>query len=187
MVCMFHSDMYSTFGKQCYPVRCSSVVLSTLYYMNYLTIIEWGWAQYEELSSPTFAVINRSRRLRLITANWGLDNSSYCAKTEFNNCFIIYLKKSKLTEAICILFVKLKKNNSWVIRQLLSSSYQWRQRVNMILVVIVIWRKRVQIFFILTLWRHFANMNVKNPYLVSHWVDMTISQLAVSQSETRNF
>jgi hypothetical protein len=68
-----------------------------------------------------------------------------------------------------------------------SSSYQWRQRVNMILVVIVIWRKHVQIFFILTLWRHFANMNVKNPYLVSHWVDMTISQLAVSQSETRNF
>jgi hypothetical protein len=46
----------------------------------------------------------------------------------------------------------------------LSSSYQWRQRVNMILVVIVIWRKRVQIFLILTLWRHFAIMNVKNPY-----------------------
>jgi hypothetical protein len=42
----------------------------------YLTIIEWGWARYEELSSPKFAVINRSRRLRLITANWGLDNSS---------------------------------------------------------------------------------------------------------------
>jgi hypothetical protein len=35
MVCMFHSDMYSTLGKQCYPVQCSSVVLSTLYYMNY--------------------------------------------------------------------------------------------------------------------------------------------------------
>jgi hypothetical protein len=62
-----------------------------------LTIIEWGWARYEELSSPKFAVINRSRRLRLITANWGLDNSSYCAKTEFNNCFIIYLKNSKQT------------------------------------------------------------------------------------------
>jgi hypothetical protein len=46
----------------------------------------------------------------------------------------------------------------------LSSSYQWRQRVNMILVVIVIWRKRVQIFLILTLCRHFAIMNVKNPY-----------------------
>jgi hypothetical protein len=150
----------------------------------YLTIIESGRARYEELSSPKFAVINRSRRLRLITANWGLDNSSYCAKTKFNNCFIIYLKNSK--QNICILFVLRKK-------QLLSpsaavvASYQWRQRVNMILVVIVIWRKRVQIFFILTLWRHFANMNVKNPYLVSHWVDMTISQLAVSQSETRNF
>jgi hypothetical protein len=33
----------------------------------------------------------------LITANWGLDNSSYCAKTEFNNCLIIYLKNSKQT------------------------------------------------------------------------------------------
>jgi hypothetical protein len=85
-------------------------------------------------------------------------------------------------EAICIK----KKNNSLVLRQS-SSSYQWRQRVNMILVVIVIWRERVQIFFILTLWRHFANMNVKNPDLVRHWVDMTISQFAVSQSETRIF
>jgi hypothetical protein len=47
------------------------------------------------ISSPKFVVINRSRRLRLITANWGLDNSSYCAKTKFNNCFIIYLKNSK--------------------------------------------------------------------------------------------
>jgi hypothetical protein len=26
---------------------------------HYLTIIEWGWARYEELSSPKFAVINR--------------------------------------------------------------------------------------------------------------------------------
>ena len=51
---------------------------------------------------------------------------------------------------ICILFVLRKKNNSLVLRQP-SSSYQWRQRVNMTLVVIVIWRKRVQIFFILTL------------------------------------
>jgi hypothetical protein len=30
-------------------------------------------------------------------------------------------------------------------------------------------------FFHTDFWRHFANMNVKNPYLVSHWVDMTIS------------
>jgi hypothetical protein len=75
----------------------------------YLTIIEWGWARYEELLSPKFAVINRSRRLRFITANWGLDNSSYCATIEFNNCFIIYLKNSKQTKAICILFVLRKK------------------------------------------------------------------------------
>jgi hypothetical protein len=134
----------------------------------YLTIIEWGWARYEELSSPKFAVINRSRRLRLITANWGLDNSSYCAKTEFNNCFIICLIK-KLKTNICILFVLRKKQFLYSPSAAVVASYQWRQRVNMILVVIVIWRKRVQIFFILTLWRHFANMNVKNPYLVSRW------------------
>ena len=38
------------------------------------------FAQYEELSSPQFAVINLSLRLRLITANFGLDNSSYRAQ-----------------------------------------------------------------------------------------------------------
>jgi hypothetical protein len=38
------------------------------------------FAQYEELSSPQFAVINLSLRLRLITADFGLDNSSYCAQ-----------------------------------------------------------------------------------------------------------
>jgi hypothetical protein len=38
------------------------------------------FAQYEELSSPHFAVINLSLRLWLITANFGLDNSSYRAQ-----------------------------------------------------------------------------------------------------------
>jgi hypothetical protein len=38
------------------------------------------FAQYEELSSPQFAAINLSLRLRLITANFGLDNSSYRAQ-----------------------------------------------------------------------------------------------------------
>jgi hypothetical protein len=38
------------------------------------------FAQYEELSIPQFAVINLSLRLRLITANFGLDNSSYRAQ-----------------------------------------------------------------------------------------------------------
>jgi hypothetical protein len=38
------------------------------------------FAQYEELSSPQFAVINLSLRLQLITANFGLDNSSYRAQ-----------------------------------------------------------------------------------------------------------
>ena len=38
------------------------------------------FAQYEELSSPQFVVINLSHRLRLITANFGLDNSSYRAQ-----------------------------------------------------------------------------------------------------------
>ena len=38
------------------------------------------FAQYEELSSPQFAVINLSLRLRLMTANFGLNNSSYRAQ-----------------------------------------------------------------------------------------------------------
>ena len=38
------------------------------------------FAQYEELSSPQLAVINLSLRLRLITANFGLDNFSYRAQ-----------------------------------------------------------------------------------------------------------
>jgi hypothetical protein len=140
-------------------------------------------AQSLPLSSPKFAV-------RLITANWGLDNSSYCAKTKFNNCFIIYLNNSKQTEAICILFVLRKKQFLVsppaavviIISMASASQYDSRCHSNMAQS-----RKHVQIFFILTLWRHFANMNVKNPYLVSHWVEMTISQLAVSQSETRIF
>jgi hypothetical protein len=37
------------------------------------------FTQYEELSSPQFAVFNLRLRLRLITANLGLDNSSYRA------------------------------------------------------------------------------------------------------------
>jgi hypothetical protein len=38
------------------------------------------FAQYEELSSPQFAVINLSLRLRLIMENFRLDNSSYRAQ-----------------------------------------------------------------------------------------------------------
>jgi hypothetical protein len=103
-----------------------------------------------------------------VTANWGLDNSSYRAKTEFNNCFIIYLKNSKQTEALYFICIMKK--------QFLSPS---------VAVVVVISMASASQYD--TLWRHFANMNVKNPYLVSHCVDMTISKLAVSQSETRNF
>jgi hypothetical protein len=42
---------------------------------------------------PEACVIKR--RLRMIHTNWGLGNSSYLAKTEFNNGFIIYLKHEK--------------------------------------------------------------------------------------------
>jgi hypothetical protein len=153
--------------------------MNSFVFLLYISIFNNYWMR--------LSMIWRIIKPKVIKANWGLDNYSYCVKTEFNNCFIIYFKNSKQTEAICILFV-LRENNSLFLRQPSSSSYQWRQWVNMILVVIVIWRKHVKIFFILTLWHHFANMNVKNPYLVSHWVDVTISQLAaVSQSETRNF
>ncbi len=38
-------------------------------------------------------VICRSRRLRQITQTRGFDNSRYHAKTEFNNCFFLYVFK----------------------------------------------------------------------------------------------
>ena len=37
-------------------------------------------------------VIHRSRRLKWIRQNRGLDNSRYHAKTESNNCFFMYSK-----------------------------------------------------------------------------------------------
>jgi hypothetical protein len=70
--------------------------LTIRFVVKYLTIIEWGWARYEELSSPKFAVINRSRRLRLITANWGLDNSSYYMAFQ-NSLFWLADKRSVKT------------------------------------------------------------------------------------------
>jgi hypothetical protein len=58
------------------------------------------FAQYEELSSPQFAVINLSLRLRLITANFGLDNSSYRAQPHsiiVNYCIIGHNRERKWT------------------------------------------------------------------------------------------
>jgi hypothetical protein len=110
----------------------------------------------------------------VIKANWGLDNSSCCAKTEFNNCFIIYFTNSKQTEIICILFVLRKKqflSPSAAVVVVISmasvSQYDSCRHSNM--------AQTHPNFFHTDFWRHFANMNVKNPYLVSHWVDMTIS------------
>jgi hypothetical protein len=65
-------------------------------------------AQSLPLSTSAFGLVGLII-LHSSTANWGIDNSSYCAKTKLNNCFIIYLKNSKQTEAICILFVLRKK------------------------------------------------------------------------------
>ena len=70
------------------------------------------FAQYEELPSPQFAVINLSLRLRLITANFGLDNSSYRAQPHsiiVNNCtplnqsdcsnFVMYIIKEIIRQS----------------------------------------------------------------------------------------
>ena len=59
------------------------------------------FTQYEELLSPQFAVINLSLRLRLITANFGLDNSSYRAQPHSiiannNLCIKLQSKISKI-------------------------------------------------------------------------------------------
>lgn len=48
---------------------------------EYKTIIEWGRVGFEELLRQRF-VCDTDR---------GLNNSSYPTRTEFNNCFIIYL------------------------------------------------------------------------------------------------
>ena len=70
--------------------------------------------------------------------------TKYCAKTEFNNCFI-------KIQNICILFVLRKKQFLSpsaavvvVIPMASVSQYDSRRHSD-------IWRKRVQIFFILTL------------------------------------
>ena len=57
------------------------------------------FAQYEDLPSPQFAVINLSLRLRLITANFGLDNSSYRAQP--HSIIVKYLSPSRRREAPC--------------------------------------------------------------------------------------
>jgi hypothetical protein len=63
---------------------------------------------------------------------------------------LFYYLFKKFKTYICILVV-LRKKQFLSPSAAVVASYQWRQRVNMILVVIVIWRKRVQNFFILTL------------------------------------
>ena len=52
----------------------------------YLTINEWGWVSYEELRRSRGVSAEADDTLR------DLHNSSYNAKAEFNNCFIIYSK-----------------------------------------------------------------------------------------------
>jgi hypothetical protein len=61
------------------------------------------FTQYEELSSPKFAVINLSLRLRLIRANFGLDNSSYRAQPHsiIVNYYYTYIF-GKVAESNCI-------------------------------------------------------------------------------------
>ena len=59
------------------------------------------FAQYEVLPSPQFAVINLSLRLRLITANFGLDNSSYRSQPHsiIVNCAITFNPTINLRKA----------------------------------------------------------------------------------------
>ena len=65
------------------------------------------FAQYEELSSPQFAVINLSLRLRLITANFGLDNSSYRAQPHS------IIVKYSVTDLIFTNTKIIDKSNHW--------------------------------------------------------------------------
>ena len=64
------------------------------------------FAQYEELSSPQFAVINLSLRLRLMTANFGLNNSSYRAQP--HSIIVKYSPFAILSADSCVSFTVTK-------------------------------------------------------------------------------
>lgn len=82
--------------------------------------------------------------------------------------------KAGSKEAICILFMNWKSN---------SSSCEWLLWVNSIFLSNSIkWRKRDYLLFVLT----FANVSMKNSYLVSNCVNMNISRLAACQPIERS-
>ena len=61
--------------------------------MVYFAIIEWGWVGYEEFC--------RSRRKAEVDNTLrDLQNSSYPAKAEFNNCFIFHSKYFLLLKGV---------------------------------------------------------------------------------------
>ena len=51
-----------------------------------LPILRFAFIKQSRKLTSMFSVINQSQVLRLITANWWLNNSSYHAKTKFINC-----------------------------------------------------------------------------------------------------
>ena len=57
-----------------------------------LTITEWGWTKYRDLSVASRSIICRRRRLRQITDLRNNDKSRYFAITEFNH---------SITEFVC--------------------------------------------------------------------------------------
>ena len=89
------------------------------YWMR-LSMISW-------IIKTEVCVICGSRRLRQITQTRGFDNSWYHAKTEFNNCFIIYFShnSSSETEAkrSAILFLRRTLQRGLVTRQTLNLTW----------------------------------------------------------------
>ena len=79
-------------------------------------------------------VIFRSRRLRQIIQTRGFDNSRYHAKTEFNNCFIIYFLNNRQKKTfICCYYTSDSLWKIWLVESIQSihnSLLTWHDKCN---------------------------------------------------------
>ena len=112
------------------------------------------------------------------------------AKTESNNCFIYLKDEKENVEYLSFSFISTLRclNN---LSLLLSLNFLMRLNLNLqkrpkatssflvVFPITTVWRHNIEYDFLYsTLWRQSVEYYIKTPYLVSYWVDMTISQLA---------
>ena len=174
-------------------MSCRSVL--ALVYIStkiFKTIIDWGWARYEELSSPTFVLSTRSYRLRLITQTEALIIFHNMRKPIFvlskdkkifakENLSFFFLVSKPFVAFFNSLYFKFSFPRPNAAPYCFARVCTFRIRIS------IAWRHNVECdFFISALWRTPFSINVKTPHLVSYWVDMTISQLVISRAEIMN-